>query len=89
MKIKEGFILTEVGDSTVAVPVGETSNDIKGFVRLNETGAFIWKGLSKEKSKEQIAKEMTEEYSGVDYDTALSCVEDIIEKLKADGMIED
>ena len=42
MRIKKDFTIQKVGDSYIAVAVGETSKTFHGMVRLNETGAFLW-----------------------------------------------
>ena len=48
MKIKNGFILRDVGGKTFVVAVGERSREFKGMITLNETGKFIWKALENE-----------------------------------------
>ncbi len=63
MKIKEGFVLRQVGNSYVVVAVGLQTLDFKGMIRLNETGAFLWKQLSeRECTEESLVAAMTNEY---------------------------
>ena len=45
MKIKEGFLLRQVGENHIVVPVGSQSVDFRCIITLNETGAFIWNQL--------------------------------------------
>ncbi len=47
MKIKEGFVLREVAGSYIVVAVGETVKTFNGVINLNQTGALLWKELSK------------------------------------------
>ena len=54
MKIKDGFVLEEVGDFYLAVAVGELAEEFRAIVRLNETGAFLWRQLLTDKSKEEL-----------------------------------
>ena len=89
MKIRDGFILTNVGDGFVAVPVYPTSETVHGLVRLNETGAFIWRGLADGKTVEEIAEQMCREYTGVDDETAKKAVQSLVEKLANDGLLEE
>lgn len=89
MKLKDGFVLTDVGETKIAVPIGERAKEFNGIVRLNDTGSFIWNCLADGLEAEEIANRLVEEYDGVDYDTALSYTEELISKLKKDGMIED
>ena len=46
MKINQDFTIQKVGGSYVAVAVGETSKSFHGMIRLNETGAFLWKKMA-------------------------------------------
>lgn len=46
MQINKDFTIQKVGAQFVAVPVGETSKTFHGMVRLNETGAFLWRALA-------------------------------------------
>lgn len=47
MKINKDFTIQKVGAAYVAVAVGETSKKFHGMIRLNETGAFLWKQMEK------------------------------------------
>ena len=63
MKLKEGFVLRQVGGSYVVVAVGLQTLDFKGMIRLNETGAFLWKCLSAEEcTEESLVTALTNEY---------------------------
>ena len=88
MKIKKGFILTQVGDGYVAVQAGNDPDRLRGIVRLNGTGAFIWRCLEKGMTNEQIAEKMVKEYSGVDEALANRAVNDIVGRLEKDGLLE-
>ena len=46
MKIKDGFVLEQVGDSYLAVAVGDRADSFSGLVRMNGTGAFLWNCLA-------------------------------------------
>ena len=45
MKAKKGFILRRLGQEYMVVPIGEASKNLNGMIRMNETGAFLWKEL--------------------------------------------
>ena len=45
MKLKYQFVINNVAGETVAVSVGDTSGRFNGYIKLNETGAFIFKKL--------------------------------------------
>ena len=88
MKIKGTFVLREVMGQSVAVPVGETSKNFHGMIKLNASGAEIWKDLEKGLTKEQIAQKITENYEGIELAEALLKVEQFLTKLQDAGIIE-
>lgn len=88
MKIKGDFVLREVMGQSVAVPVGETSKNFHGMIKLNASGAEIWKDLEKGLTKEQIAQKIVEQYDGIEMDEALLKVEKFFTKLQDAGIIE-
>lgn len=88
MKLKESFVLTQMGDEYAAVPVGDQASEFRGIIRLNETGKDIWDGLADGLTREQIACRLVEEYNGVDETSALEATDRIIRTLKEAGILE-
>ena len=88
MKIKGDFVLREVMGQSVAVPVGETSKNFHGMIKLNASGAEIWKDLEKGLTKEQIAQKIVEQYDAIEMDEALLKVETFLTKLQDAGIVE-
>lgn len=88
MKIKEGYVLRTVMGETVVVPVGETSEKFHGMIKLNQTGADIWKGVAEGLTEDEIAKSLMEKYEGVDYETALRGTQKIVNQMRNEGIIE-
>ena len=88
MNIKEGFVLRTVMGETVVVPIGETSEKFHGMIKLNETGAHIWRGVADGLSEDEIAKSLMEKYEDVDYETALRGTQKIIGMMKDEGILE-
>lgn len=70
MKIREGFILRQLAEEYMVIAVGDAANDFNGMIRLNETGAFIWKELETENTKESLIQKILERYEGVDEKSA-------------------
>ena len=66
MKLKEGWVITELGGEYVAVPTQESGGDFYGVVRLNETGKDIWQAISEGLSEKEIADRRVELYEGID-----------------------
>lgn len=80
--------MREVAGSSIVVPVGDVQVDFNGMMTLNPVGAFIWKLLETEKSKEELIHAVTAEYE-VDGQTAAADIERYIQKLRDKGIIED
>ncbi len=82
MQINKDFTIQKVGTSYVAVPVGETSKHFHGMVRLNETGAFLWKLMAeKDCTEEELVDAILSEYE-IDRETAAADVHRIVEQLR-------
>lgn len=62
MRIKEGFILRQMGNQYVAVAVGAASKEFNGLVRLNGSGAFLWECLGEDRTKDQLIYALMERY---------------------------
>ena len=87
MKVRDGFILREVGDQPVVVAVGAASNYFNGMVRLNATSAFMFEKLQDGISEKDLVKAVTEKYE-VDDKTAKKDVQSFVETLVKPGIIE-
>lgn len=84
MKVKQGMIMTKLGDDHIVVSVTE---ETKCMLRLNETAAFIWHGLEEGRDEAQIAESLTREFNGVDQETALRSVRKTVADLQAKGFL--
>ena len=82
MQINKDFTIQKVGSSYLAVPVGETSKHFHGMVRLNETGAFLWKLMAeKDCTEEELVEALLAEYD-VAREIAANDVHRIVEQLR-------
>lgn len=86
MKLKYNFVIRSVGDSYVAVAVGEDAAKFNGMIKLNTTGEVIFSmlqsGAKLNDIVEAVASKFDVEASDVEAD-----VVDYIEKLKAAELI--
>ena len=88
MKIKKGFVLEKVGDSYLSCATGKLAKQFSGFVRLNETGAFLWEILaSADVTKEDMVAKMTAEYD-ITPDIASRDIDVFVENLEKNGILE-
>lgn len=82
MKVNDGYILRKVAESYVIVAVGEASRHFKGVIKVNDTGAFLFKEFEKGNfDSDNLAKLLEKEYK-VDLMTAKSDVLAFLESLK-------
>ena len=87
MKIKEGFMLRNVADNYIVVPVGKASLEFKGLINLNGVGAFIWECLEKETTIEEVIDKVIKEYN-IDNELATRDVNNFINKLVEAKLLE-
>ena len=87
MKIRNGFIIREVGNQPVVVAVGAASQFFNGMIKLNSTGEFLFKELKKDKTEDDLVKALTDKYE-VDEETARADVHAFVETLAKPGIIE-
>ena len=88
MKLNPEFIIQQVGDSVVLVPVGEAAGKFHGIVQMNKTAAFIASCMQEETTEEKIIAAMGEKYEGTGGEFAES-VRNTLEKLRECGALED
>lgn len=87
MKIKEGFILRKVGTQYVAAATGKASENFNGIIRLNESGAFVFRQLQEGATAAELAARLLEEYD-VDEAAARQDVDHFLAALKeADALV--
>ena len=86
MKIENRFILRQIMNDYVIVPVGKTVLDFNGVITINETGAFLWERMQEEFSISSLVEAVLNEYD-IDRQQAQKDVEDFIEVLKDNNIL--
>ncbi len=81
-------MLREVAGNYIVVPVGKASNEFKGLINLNETGAFIWRCLEKDTTVSEIVENILKEYN-IDEAKATTYVTNYINKLKEAKLLNE
>ena len=87
MKIKDGYILRNIADEWIIVPIGDKIHDFNGLMTVNETGACLWKILQSDCTKEDLISGIMNEYE-VDIDTAKEDVDAFIDTLTEGGVLD-
>lgn len=88
MKLKYNFVTNKVADRIVAVAVGEDAEKFSGFIKMNETGAYIFNMLKNDVTEEEITAAMEKEYEGVTKEKLCNTVKEFIGQLNESGVIE-
>ena len=88
MKLNYNFTLTGLAGEYVAVPL-DGGDEFHGIVKLNESGAEVFRGLSEGQDPKQVARRLMEKYPGLDAATADKAVGVVIDQLKAAGLIDE
>lgn len=86
MKIKENFILRNVADTWIVVALGEAAVDFSGMLKLNETGALLWKCLETGAETEALVDALCGEYA-VDREQARTDVDEFLGVLRSAGCL--
>ena len=82
MKLKYNFVINNVAGETVAVSVGDNDGRFNGYIKLNETGAFIFKMLKKDTTREDIINALLAEYPDATQEAAADSVDELVEQLR-------
>ena len=88
MKQNPDFIITELGENHILVPVGATAMNVKVIVSMNDMGQTIWNMLEKDTTEEELLKAILEEYE-VSEQKARADIHSYLEKLREVGCIEE
>lgn len=69
MQVRSEFVLRELGSQHMVVPIGKEAQEFRGFVRLNDAGAYLWKLLEEPQTQESLASALVQRY-GIDAERA-------------------
>lgn len=86
MKVNENYVLKKVADSHIVVALGGDIVNLNTIISLNDTGAFIWKQLENETTKEAVVSALLAEYD-VTKEQAEKDVDSFIEKMTEAGLL--
>ena len=88
MKIKSGFLVRKIANQYMAVPIGTRAKELHGMIGLNETAVFIWELMKEERTEQELAALVFEEYE-ISEEHALEAVKRFCESLQEEGVLED
>ena len=87
MKLKYNFVTNEVADKIVAVAVGDLEK-FNGFIKMNDTGAYIFNMLKSDVTEEEIVAAMKKDYEDAAEEEIRETVSEFVGKLKEADVLE-
>lgn len=88
MKIRGEFVVRQVMDHVVAIPVGSTALRFNGMILLNDVSKLIWDCLMEGSSFEQITQSVTQHFE-VSEEEAKTDIAEFLDKLRQMQMLDE
>ena len=88
MKINNNFVLRQVAQSWIVLPLAEQNENLKGMLTLTDSGAILWKFLEQGCELSDLAKALTDEYE-VTQEKALADATNFVNKLVQLGCVNN
>ena len=88
MKLKYNFVTNEVADKIVAVAIGGDLEKFNGFIKMNDTGAYIFNMLKSDVTEEEIVAAMKKDYEDAAEEEIRETVSEFVGKLKEADVLE-
>lgn len=63
MKINNNFVLKEIDNEYVLIPLGQEVMNVKGMLKINEVGATIFNCLKQGLTVDETIEKLTNEYA--------------------------
>lgn len=87
MKKKEDFIIRNIADEYIMIPVGKTALKFNGTIMINEISAFIWNHIE-EVSNEREMSNLICKYYEANYNEVYNDIKVIFRQMKDMQWIE-
>lgn len=86
MRISDQYMLRQVADEYLVIPVGEAALKVKGLIGLSESGSVLYQRLQGGCSEEELVGALLAEYD-IDADTARSDTRAFLEQMRRMGIL--
>lgn len=86
MRLKKGYVLREVADTWVILPLYGV--DLNGMIKVNESGAMLWRGMEQGVDENALVKALTDKYE-VSAEQAKEDVQSFLQRLHRLGCLEE
>ena len=89
MRISDQYMLRQVADEYLVIPVGEAALKVKGLIGLSESGSLLYRRLQEGCTEAELVSALLREYD-IDADTARADTREFLEQMRRMGiLIED
>ena len=88
MKLRGEFVVRQIMDNTMAIPVGQTALQLNGMILLNDVSKIIWEALEQETDLETIVTAVTDVFE-VSAEEARTDILEFIEKLRTMQLLDE
>lgn len=88
MRIKEGYMLRETGDSRMGVACEPNAGSFRGMIRLNQSAAMLYRMLEQGATEDQLTDALLRTYR-VDEPRARADVVAFLDLLADTGLLTD
>ncbi len=88
MKVSKDFILRQVMDDYMLIPMGEAALEVSAILTTNEVGAFLWECLSEGAEFEQLVQKLVAEFE-VNSETAKVDINEFLHELRTNGLLKE
>lgn len=87
MKLNKNFVLRRVAGAHMVMPLGQATVNFDGMLKLNDSGALLWKALKDGADLDGLVTTLTGEYD-VSEAQVRADVQEFLEKLAKAGCLE-
>ncbi len=88
MRIRDTFMLRQVADETLVIPIGEAAMTVKGLIGLSESGALLCNALQNGADEQTLVRLLLEHYD-IDRETAAADTSGFLEQMRRMGILEE
>ena len=86
MRINPNFVLRQLADIWIVLPLAEKTVNFNGMITLNESGVLLWKTLEQGTDAEGLVAALRAEYV-VSQEQAMDDVAEFLAKLRSVGCL--
>ena len=86
MRISDQYMLRQVADEYLVIPVGEAALKVRGLIGLSESGSLLYRRLQDGCTEAELVTALLSEYD-IDADTARADTREFLEQMRRMGIL--